>query len=331
MSTENTIKGRGLLSGVTTDRPALAAALLVASLFMLSLQDGLVKLVSGDVSLWQFQLLRAAINLALLLLLTRAIWGRASPRPKRLWAVALRSAFLVTFVVFLFGGVPFLSLAEIAAGLYVFPLFVAVLSALLLGERVGPRRVIMILIGFGGTLLILKPGTDAFKPVGLMPICAGLCYAGVVLTTRRLCREESAVTLAFGVAVALLTVGAAGLAVFSILDPGPWAADWPYLFTAWHPLDLAVVGLIAAASCLNLTATVTLARAYQSAESSWLVPFDYSYLIFATFWGLVLWGHIPDGLTFLGMAMIAGAGVFVAWRERQESRQRGTREIETLR
>ena len=234
--------------------------------------------------------------------------------------MALRSLLLVSAMVCLFGGIPFLELAEIAAGLYVFPLFVAVLSALLLGERVGPRRVLAILAGFGGTLLILKPGTDAFRLVSLMPVGAGLCYAGTVITTRRLCRQESPLTLAFGVGVTLVTVGALGVLIFSTLSPGAWARDWPYLFTGWHWIDPWVLGLIAVCSCLNLVSNIGLAKAYQSAEASWLAPFDYSYLIFATFWGFVFWRHVPDGLTFTGMAMIAGAGAFVAWRERRERR-----------
>ena len=130
-------KSGGLLAGTTKDSPVLAASLMVGALFVLGLQDGFVKLASSDVSLWQFQMIRSAINMALLLLLARIIFGSARPRPRRLWAVALRSLLLTGAMVLFFGGVPFLSLAEIAAGLYVFPLFVALLSALLLGERVG--------------------------------------------------------------------------------------------------------------------------------------------------------------------------------------------------
>ncbi len=325
------MKSGGLLGGTTTDRPALAATLMVGSLFMLGLQDSFVKLASSDISLWQFQMIRAAINLVLLICLTRIVWGAASPRPKRLWAVALRSLLLTGAMVCFFGGVPFLNLAEMAAGLYVFPLFVVVLSTLVLRERVGPRRVAAILVGFGGTLLILKPGTEAFRPVMLMPVGAALCYAATILVTRRLCRAESPLTLAHGVAVAFLVLGTLGVLIFSGASDGRLAVDWPYLFTGWHAIDLWMLGLIAACSTLNLAANIGLAKAYQSAEVSWLAPFDYSYLIFATFWGFVFWRHVPDALTFLGMAMIAGAGAFVAWRERRETRFRQADLNSTLR
>lgn len=310
----------GWLTGTSVDRPAFAASLMVFALFILGLQDSLVKTLSDAMSIWQYQLVRAAMNLVLLVLLTRLLWGRNCPPPQRVWAVALRSILLVTTMILFFGGVPFLSLSEIAAGLYVYPLFAAVLAALLLGEKVGPRRIVAILAGFTGTLFILKPGTDAFKPVALMPVAAAVCYAGTVLSTRRLCRAESPVTLAYGVAITFLIVGAAGLALAPVLSPPAWKADWPYLFTAWHGLDGTLLALIAVCSVLNVTANITLSKAYQSAEASWLAPFDYSYLVFATFWGFVFWRHVPDVFTVLGMLLIAGAGTFVIWRENKEKK-----------
>lgn len=316
MSTQEVPKRHSLLGGVAEGRPGRAASLMVGALFLLGFQDSIVKLASDSLSLWQFQMFRAAINLILLILLTRVIWGTGCPPPKRFWAVALRSLFLVGAMLFYFGGVPFLNLSDIAAGLYVFPLFVAVLSAVLLGERVGPRRIAAILTGFAGTLLILKPGTDSFQLVSLMPICAALCYAGTILTTRRLCRDESPVTLSFGVGITFLTVGTAGTVIFTFLVEPEGAAGWPYLLTGWHDIGLWILALILTCSVLNLTANIALARAYQSAEASWLAPFDYSDIVFATFWGYVFWRHVPDALTFLGMAMIAGAGAFVAWREK---------------
>lgn len=322
MTSQPGTRGQRFLSGATEDRPAIAAGLMVTALFLLGLQDAMVKLASDELSLWQFQLIRASCNLLFLVVLSRFLWGSSRPRPKRLWAVAVRCLFLVGAMFFYFSGMPFLTLAEIAAGLYVFPLIVAVLSALLLGEHVGPRRIVAILIGFAGTLLILKPGTDAFQLVGLMPIAAALCYAGNIITTRRLCRDESPVTLAYGVSVLYVAMGVLGVTLTSTLDLGNLVETWPYLFRGWTWLALWVLGLIVFCSCLNIVANIFLSKAYQTAEASWLAPFDYSYLIFATFWGLVIWGDLPDALSLLGMAMIAGAGSFVAWRERQENRQR---------
>lgn len=310
---------------VLPDRPALAVSLLVGSVCLLALQDSLVKLASSEVSLWQFQVVRSASNAALLLLVLRLAWPGGTIRPRRLWAVSLRSLCHVTAMVFFFGGVPFLNLSDIAAGLYVFPLFVVLLSAVFLGEAVGPRRIGAALAGLAGTLLILKPGTASFQWVGLMPMLAAFWYALSILITRKLCREESPAALAFALAITFLTLGVIGVGAAPLWAPPELAASWPYLFTGWHDLAPWVLGLILVCSGLNLVAGLGLIKAYQSAESSWLVPFDYSYLIFATFWGAVMWSHLPDAWSFLGMGLIAGAGCYVAWRERAVSRARPAR------
>jgi drug/metabolite transporter (DMT)-like permease len=300
------------------DHPALAASLMVGSLCLLALQDSLVKLASADISLWQFQSMRAGFNLAILIVLARFIWGNSSPRPRRLWTVVLRSTFLICAMVCFFGAIPFLSLSQVAAGLYVFPLFVTVLSALVLREKVGPRRILAVFAGFGGTLLILKPASDAFQWVSLAPVLAGLFYAATVLTTRKLCRQESPATLALGVSLAFILVGASGIIALETIQPDGLAREWPYLFVGWNPLTWSITGLILVCSILNLTANIGLAKAYQSADSSWLAPFDYTYLIFATFWGVVMWNDTPDIASFAGMALIAVSGCYVAWRERME-------------
>jgi drug/metabolite transporter (DMT)-like permease len=312
--------GRDLSVSPAEDNPPLAAMFLVGALFLLGLQDALIKYSSSEISLWHFQFFRSLFNLLLLFVFLRGM----PPPPKRLWTVALRSLFLCGAMVLFFAGVPFLSLANVAAGLYVFPLFIAVLSRFVLGEKVGPRRVIAILIGFTGTLLILKPGTESFTPVAMLPVAAGFFYACNILTIRKLCREESPVTLAFGVGIAFLILSAIGLVVFSDQPFAQYAEAWPYLFTGWRNVDIWVYGIIVICSGLNLTANINLAKAYQSAEASWLAPFDYSYLVFATFWGYLIWRDMPDGLMFTGMFLIASGGAFVAWRESQEKKARRT-------
>ncbi len=302
------------------DRPAFAAMLMVFALFLLGLQDSLAKLVSASSSLWQFQIVRASFNITLLVIFSRFLWVGSRPWPKNPKAVAIRSLILVAAMVLFFGGVPFLALSEIAAGLYVFPLFVAVLSAIFLGEKVGPRRLGAILVGFTGTVMILKPGSSSFQWVALMPVAAGLCYAATILITRKLCRDENPATLTLGVSIVFMTVGVIGVVLVPLLAEPQLAAGWPYLLTGWRVLDYELIGVIVLCSVLHLVSNISLTKAYQSAESSWLAPFDYSYLIFATFWGVVMWNDVPDLLSFCGMALIATAGCYVAWRERRDKK-----------
>lgn len=300
------------------DHPPLAAAFMVFALSLLSLQDAIVKLTSSDVSIWQFQSLRSAFNLAMLFGFAGLLGGLGALPPKRLGAVVLRSVLLVAAMLLFFSAAPFLSLAEIAGGFYLFPLIVTLLSRFVLGEAVGGRRLAAVGAGFLGSLLILKPGSENFQMVSLLPVCAGFFYACMVLTTRKLCRDESPLTLACGVAMAFFVIGLVGVLVLPPpAEAGAVGQAWPYLLTGWHPLTVTTLAAVLACSCLNLVANICLARAYQTAESSWLAPYDYSYLVFAALWGYLIWGTVPDALMILGMAIIASAGIYVAVRGAQ--------------
>ncbi|MHC8508513.1 MAG: DMT family transporter [Rhodospirillales bacterium] len=305
-----------LFQGSGKDNPARAALLMIGGLFMLAFQDSIVKLTSTETSLWQFQILRAGAALVLIAVLSRILWRGAAPQTVNHKAVWLRAGFITAAMVLFFGGAPFLSLAEMAAGLYVFPLFVAVLSAVFLGERVGPKRIAAVAAGFFGAWLILDPGAENFRPVSVMPVGAGLMYALSVICTRRSCRRESPLVLVRTTAALMFAAGWAGVFAFAVIGETPWTETMPYLAGGWRPLTGFVVAAAVAAAALQATATTMLAFAYQNAESSWLAPFDYSYLVFAAMWGILIWGDVPDARTFAGMALIAAAGCFVAWRER---------------
>ncbi len=310
-----------IFEGSVTDRPSLAAGLMVGALVLLALQDSIVRYAGADTTLWQFHFMRSSGNLVLLLVLARAIWGTAPKWPKRFWPVAARSLLLVLATLFFFGGVPRLTLAEMGAGLYTYPIFVTILSAAVLRERVGLRRIGAVLAGALGAFLILQPGSAEFHWIKLMPVGAGLCYAAMVIVTRRYCRHESPVTLAFGVGVAYVAAAVTGMVVLTLFPPGEAAqAVLPYLARGWLPLTWTLVGLALACSVLNVTANLGLTMAYQNAESSWLAPIDYCYLIFATLCGLAFFGDFPNASMLAGMALIAGAGAFTAWRERRLNR-----------
>lgn len=311
-----------LLYGQPEDQPGLAVTAMLYGLMALSFQDSLGKVLSEHLSIWQFQTFRAILNILFVLCLARLTMRGFRLIPNRKLVVFVRSVLHVGALLCFFGSAPFLSMAEMAGGLYTFPLFVAVLSAVFLHERVGIRRCAAILMGFLGTLFILRPGTDTFQAVGLLPVAAGFFYANFVIVTRRFCKAESPVVLTLASNVLILITGCVGLITLRLtVIPDNLVQAYPYVLSSWRPMLPWMAGIILVCTVFNVSANIAMSKAYQSAESSFLAPFDYSYLIFASFWGLVFWGDIPRFTTLVGMFLIAASGIFVAWREHQIARE----------
>ena len=122
------------------DRPVVALALLLLGVFALALQDSLIKLMSADTSFWQFQTLRSIGNLSFIIILAMASGSLALIFPRNWRPVYLRAAFLTVCMFFFFAGAPYLTVPQMAAGLYTYPLFVSLLAGPVLGETVGPWR-----------------------------------------------------------------------------------------------------------------------------------------------------------------------------------------------
>jgi drug/metabolite transporter (DMT)-like permease len=299
------------------DRPLSALALLLMGVFVLALQDSLVKLMSSDTSFWQFQTLRSIGNLGFIVLLALASGSLGLMTPRNWRPVYLRAALLTVCMFFFFAGAPFLSVPQMAAGLYTYPLFVSLLAAPVLGERVGVWRVGALLVGAVGAAFVLSPWHEDFSTVQILPIIAGFFYATNILTLRRACRNESPLALAFAVGIAFIACGCLGILLLSAFPLAPELREsMPFVAIGWPELTL-TVGLFAIfASVLNLTGNICLSRAYQTADASWLAPMDFSYLIFAALWSRAIFDQWPSSQALIGMSLIGAAGVITAWRER---------------
>lgn len=303
------------------DRPLVAITLLLIATFTLGLQDSLMKLMSADTSFWQIQTLRALGNITLLILLAVLTGGLALLKPANTKGVYLRASFLAITMFFFFSGAPFLSVIQMATGLYTYPLFVCLLAGPVLGETVGPWRVASILLGSIGALIVLSPWKETFSAVQLLPITAGFFFACNILTLRRACRHESTLALAFAAGLVFIASGLIGIAVLAIHPLSETIqTSMPYVAVGWPTLTWIVAGFVVIASVLNLTGNICLTRAYQTADASLLAPLDFSYLIFAAFWGKVIFDQWPERDTLVGMTLIICAGVTIALREHRSGR-----------
>jgi drug/metabolite transporter (DMT)-like permease len=314
---------KSLFQHPSGDRPVAALALLLTGVFALAFQDSLVKLMSTQTSFWQFQTLRSLGNLSFVVILALASGGIGLVIPRNWRAVYLRAALLAICMFFFFSGAPYLTVAQMAAGLYTYPLFVSLLAAPVLGESVGPWRISALLIGALGAAFILSPWDADFSPVQILPILAGFFYATNILTIRKACRNESPLALAFAAGITFVVVGIIGISLLSLFPlSAELRANMPFVAIGWPELTLLVAGFALFASVLNLTGNICLSRAYQTADASWLAPMDFSYLVFAAFWSRVIFERWPTQSAVIGMSLIGIAGVITAWRERVVARRR---------
>jgi len=311
-----------IFEGPQEDRPMLALLLLLVAVSILSLQDSAVKLISPMTSFWQLQVVRSIFNLTLALALALVAGGIHLLWPARLGPAVARGVLLAMCMLCFFGAAQQITVSQMATGLYTYPLFITLLAGPVLGERIGPWRIGALGLGALGCVLVLDPFGAAFTGFQLVPVMAGFFYACNVLVLRRYCRNESPLALASIVAIVFIVTGSGGAVILEILPVAPsWQQAVPFVFIGWPALTLTVVGLLALMSILNLSGNVLLSRAYQTADSSWLAPLDFVYLLFAAVWGRVLFDSWPSPLAASGMAMIAAAGIVTAVREQRRQRQ----------
>lgn len=287
---------------------AQGAALMVGCMAIIGLIDNYVTVIAGEGGLWQFHFMRSVMVCGMLLLGAAVLGWRI--RPKRWRGVIARSGFGAVSMAVYFGALAFLPIAQVGAGLFTAPLFVLLFSVVLFGERIGIWRVLAAVVGFGGVMMVLKLDVTAVDLVIILPMLAGVTWAMTALSTRYLCDGEDTVTLLFWFFFALGLLGAIGLCAMaaglgdgrSFVTTG-WV--WPNALFLWLTVMQAVFSMIAVGM---------LTRAYQVGQTSYIAVFEYSFLIFASFWAWVLFGQGLDVWGMMGIVLIIASGAVIALR-----------------
>lgn len=283
----------------------------------LSMNDLAIKALSGAYALHQVILIRAFIGIALVL---AVMWysraGLRQMRTRRIGAHALRVSIVMVSNITYFVGLSLMPLADAVAVAFVAPLFVTLMSAVILREHVGPRRWAAVAVGLAGVVIMTRPGEGVIQPAAILVLISAFCYASSHMMTRRMCDTESAMTLNFYVQVGFIVVSCSfGLvAGDGHLAQAP-GSTWEFLFRPWIAPPLADWWAFAATGVAVGVGGLMMSQAYRTTEAALVAPFEYIGMPMAIFWGVVVFGTWPDHTAWVGIALICGAGLYTLWRE----------------
>ncbi|MEL6644373.1 MAG: DMT family transporter [Pseudomonadota bacterium] len=297
---------------MSAHRPLAAAVSILSAMLLIGFIDNFVVNIARDAGLWQFHLVRSAMALPMIVGL--AMLGIGTLAIRRLWAVGIRSLTISVAMVLYFGSLAFLPISEAVAGLFTAPLFVLLISVVVLGERVGIVRVIAAGAGFIGVLLVLRPDAGAVTVTSAVPILAGFFYAVGAILTRAWCADESPTALLAGFFLGLGLCGAAGVAVlaaFPVTDDDPG-----FVLRGWATPTSAFLGWTLMQAVGSIAAVGLITRSYQMADPSYVSVFEYSLLIFVSVWAWILRGEGLDLMAILGICLIIASGTIIALRGR---------------
>jgi drug/metabolite transporter (DMT)-like permease len=261
---------------------------------------------------------RSLTALPCTLLLYRYEGKRGLPTTQRHKLEYVRGVFLFLSYTAFMMGLAALPLADIEAIRFSGPLMITFLSIVILGEKVGPRRWLALIVGFLGVLLIVRPGSATFNLGSVFILISVLFYALTVILTRKLQNTDSSATMAYYSSlvylVAALILAPLPTTVGEMANAHPSIA---FLLRAWSMPTLLDWVIMTGLGLVWAGWMYCLSRAYSLAQASVAAPFEYVSLPINVMWGFVIWHEIPTLMTLAGAVLALSSGMYVLYRERK--------------
>ncbi|KIN60836.1 Integral membrane protein [Sulfitobacter noctilucae] len=297
---------------------------MLAGMFFISLNDMLIKSLSGNYPLHQLVGLRSGIGILIALAILQYEGGLKLLRTGKPLLHIARGLLIVFANSAIYAAIVVMPLATANALYFVAPLFVTLLSIPILGEQVGPRRFIAIGVGFVGVLLMMVPelngsGGGGYGWLVVLPVLAAAGYAMMSVLTRKLGATSRASALAIHMQVAFISVS---LLMYLVAGDGRFvdadtSASARFLLRAWVWPEVGDWWPIAGLGVLSGFVGYLMSQAYRLSSASVVAPFEYTLLIYALFWGWTVFGEWPQTIVLVGAVVVIGSGIFVFLREGQ--------------
>ncbi|MCB1377168.1 MAG: DMT family transporter [Alphaproteobacteria bacterium] len=283
----------------TPAHPLLGIGLMIAAMMSLPFLDVVAKFL-GQQGIPVMQIVWARLFFGALMTYPLAARraGLGVIRPGMPVVHSSRAVLLIAATAFFFAALKYLPIADTLSIFFVQPLIITMLSPVVLGEHVGIRRWAAVIVGFIGTLIIIRPGLQEINPGVFLALASGTSLAIYMLLTRRISGRADAMVTTFHTSLlgALMT---SVIAVFVWVPPAP--SQW---------LLFMLLAFIANFGHYMIV------RAYDHAEASLLAPLAYTEMIMAVAAGWYFFGDFPDAWTFVGVAILIASAIYISFRER---------------
>lgn len=290
--------------------PARGILYLCLGVLVFSLQDAIIKRVSGGYALTEVVFIRSCVAAPILLALVHRESGWRTIFSSALGLLTLRALIMFGAYTAYYMAFPALPLADAVALYFTVPLFVMALAGPFLGERTHWGVWLAVLLGFAGVMVMLQPGSGLFEPAALLSLLAAALYGMAMLMARKFGDTLSASVMAF-YQNAVFLVGA-GLAAIVLHGLGVVSAEHPslsFLVRPWVMPSLTDGLLIAACGVVATVGIMLLTNAYRVARASTVTPFEYTGILWAPLWGFLFFSEVPRATTLAGAAVIVVAGL----------------------
>lgn len=297
----------------TADKPVLGILFMIGFCITAPIMDGMAKLTPNEVPVLQIVAARFGVQVVILIPLAIMMGVAMRPKARDIAGHLMRGLMLLSATFCFFSAIRYMPIANAMAIFFVEPFILTLMGGLLLGEQVGPRRITACVIGFIGALFVIQPSFQELGFVALLPLGTAVTFAAYMILTRTMSDRQHPIALQ-----AYTALGASLLILPLIIGfegtNNPWLDPvWPSGFAM---MALLAVGILATISHLLLSVALKLA------PTATIAPLQYLEIAGSVAVGYFLFRDFPDSLTWLGIAIIVGSGLYVFARERRADLQR---------